>query len=578
MVGQTLGHYLIEERLGQGGMGEVYLARDQQLDRPVAIKVLRPHLAADAEMKERFLAEARLAARVEHPHIVKVYDAGHDGDTYYFAMSYVGGGNLADLLAQGPLPLPAALALLVPLCEALDAAHAHGLVHRDIKPSNVLLDHGRPMLVDFGIARTADGLNLTMTGQMLGTPAYMSPEQCDGQRVDGRSDLYSLAVVAYQMLAGQTPFQHATPLGLAAAHIRDAPPPLPASLGLPARVQTAFDRALSKDPAQRFATAAEFAAALSTPEPPGPPPRRAGVWPSVVAGLLCAGLALVAVSLRSHPPAVAPGPPTRTTTTTPPVLHVPDVVGLPSSEARVKLTSEGFNVGLISGRPDRAAPKGVVLAQSPTAGSELARGSLVDLVLSNGHLPDGPRPGTVLECETPEGTGLAMHTAPSDGAPRVPSSEDGEGAVPCGDRMAVRAVEGNFVQVLSEQEGLLGWVCFADPQNPSERWLLPSDEALRRRGERRQAELAQYAAEYGEPLAIGGRFRVQTSEGGGLAFRSWPGQSARVYARVPDGTTGEVVDVHPPWWARVRLGNERVGWLMWHDTADPSLRYLWPGP
>ncbi len=440
MVGSQIGRYEIVQLLGEGGMGSVYLARDPALQRALAIKVLRRDLGGDAVAVQRFLDESRLAAKVEHPNIVKIYDVGQQDDIFYFVMSHVGGGNLEDRLRQGALPLAQALALLTPLAEALDAAHAHGLVHRDIKPSNILLtEDGRPMLVDFGIARSADGLNRTLTGQLIGTPAYMSPEQCEGGHVDWRSDIYSLAVVAYEMLTGRPVFSSTTPMALAIAHVREVPPALPGELRLPPHVQPAFDKALAKDPAARFTSATEFARALAGAVPVELPARRSGAGKALltVAALLlliCGGaLVYQAQQTGSSTPAAPPESPklaaangepashgesagqTSTgagqTTAEPPVaagvtegptrmvepptklepqpadgVAVPNVVGLTSAKARQLLNQHGLNIGLVR-REHRNEPTGLVVEQAPSMGSRLAAGSKVDLRVSAGPAP-----------------------------------------------------------------------------------------------------------------------------------------------------------------------------------------------
>lgn len=203
--------YRIERLLGRGGMGAVYLAHELALDREVAIKVLPPEQASTAQMRERFRREARTAARLSHPHIVPLHTFGEVSGLAYFVMGYIAGESLASRLKrEGPLPPEEARTLLVAICDALNYAHRQGIVHRDIKPDNILLDtmSGAPLLTDFGIAKPALAeAHLTLTGQVLGTPHYMSPEQALGRAdVDARSDLYSLGVVAYEMISGRRPF------------------------------------------------------------------------------------------------------------------------------------------------------------------------------------------------------------------------------------------------------------------------------------------------------------------------------------------------------------------------------------
>lgn len=269
LVGRRLGKYEIRAEVGRGGMGTVYLAHDPLLQRRVALKVLAPHLAGEPDLIERFLREARAAARLKHPNIVTIYDVGQEGSTYYFVMEYVDGPSLARALAQrGPMSPGGALRLLRPLASALDYAHGQGLVHRDVKPGNILLDpRGEPALGDFGIARAAQDSRLTTTGTLVGTPEYMSPEQARGDEVDHRTDLYSLAIVAYEMLGGRSPFAGTTPHGVLYRQVHEAPPPLrqprPGDPAWPAAVDGVLQKALAKEPGQRYETAGAFVEALA---------------------------------------------------------------------------------------------------------------------------------------------------------------------------------------------------------------------------------------------------------------------------------------------------------------------------
>ncbi len=261
--------YTIERLLGQGGMGSVYLARDITLDRPVAIKVINPDVSGNATLRSRFLQEARTVARLRHPNIVPVYAAGETEGMLYFVMEYVPGESLRDLLTrEGALPAERAEQILRELALALHHANGQGLIHRDVKPENVLLDaeSGRAMLTDFGVARAVeqDG-GMTQAGMILGSPKYMSPEQASGDAsIDGRSDLYSLALVGYEMCTGTAVVQSSTVAGMLVKHLTETPPPLGSKVAsLPPHVATAIDRGLAKDPDERWQSGREFAEALA---------------------------------------------------------------------------------------------------------------------------------------------------------------------------------------------------------------------------------------------------------------------------------------------------------------------------
>ncbi len=261
LVGSQLGKYQIQASLGKGGMGIVYMGYDPQLDRKVAIKVLAPHLIWEEGFVERFLREARAAARIKHPNIVIVYDVGQEQERFYFVMEYIEGQTLGELIRrQGALPIEDVLSILHPLADALDYAHQHGLIHRDIKPGNILIGEGlRVTLTDFGIARAAEETRLTTTGTLMGTPEYMSPEQAWGEEVGYQTDLYSLAVVAYEMLSGRVPFSGTTPHAVLYKQIHELPPPIRQTRPeLPAGVEAVLSRALDKTPAKRYGTTHAF--------------------------------------------------------------------------------------------------------------------------------------------------------------------------------------------------------------------------------------------------------------------------------------------------------------------------------
>jgi eukaryotic-like serine/threonine-protein kinase len=262
-------HYVIDRELGRGGMALVYLARDTRHERFVALKTLRPEIAI-ALGRERFLREIKLSARLQHPNILPVFDSGDAGGTLYYVMPFVEGESLRDRLDREPqLPVDDALQIAREVAEALAYAHDHDVVHRDIKPENIMLSGGHAIVADFGIARAvsaAGGDKLTQTGLAIGTPAYMPPEQASGSgQVDRRSDIYSLACVLYEMLAGQPPFTGPTAQAVMARHSLDAVPRLKIVRdAIPDDLEVVIERALEKVPADRYQTSGEFAKALAT--------------------------------------------------------------------------------------------------------------------------------------------------------------------------------------------------------------------------------------------------------------------------------------------------------------------------
>lgn len=266
LSGQMLGPFRVLEPLGEGGMAIVYKAYQASMDRHIAIKVMHRFFARDPEFKARFAQEARVIARLEHPHIVPIYDFGESEGHTFIAMRFVEGGTLADLMIGTPMNLERVKQIITQVGLALDHAHNNGIVHRDIKPSNILIDsHGNCLLTDFGFAKILESQsNLSLSGAAIGTPAYMSPEQILGQDLDGRSDMYSLGIVLYKMVTGRTPFKAETPTAVFVKHINDRlPPPRQYNPDLPERVEQVIFKSLAKNRDERFTTMAEFVQALS---------------------------------------------------------------------------------------------------------------------------------------------------------------------------------------------------------------------------------------------------------------------------------------------------------------------------
>jgi serine/threonine protein kinase len=267
--------YHLRELLGRGGMGAVFLATDRKLDRPVALKVLPPEVSHDANVVERFEREAKTAAKLDHPNIIPIYSVESHGEFHYFVMKYVNGRSLEQILSAGPMPVDVARRIIWEAACALGHAHQRGVVHRDIKPANIMIDEdGRAVLTDFGISKAVESAahQLTATGQVVGTPHYMSPEQSKGVNVDGRSDQYSLAVVAYRIIAGKLPFDEDTIHAVLYKKIfEDAPWIKDQRADVPDYMAEALHKALSREPDNRYRTMEAFATAI-WPENPVPEP------------------------------------------------------------------------------------------------------------------------------------------------------------------------------------------------------------------------------------------------------------------------------------------------------------------
>ena len=337
--------YKLREILGVGGMGVVFLADDLSLDRRVAIKVLPTELSADKSVVARFRREAKTAAGLDHPGIIPVLAVESDNGLHYFVMKYVAGQTLEATLRDGPLPIPLAVQILRETATALAHAHRNGVVHRDVKPANIMLEDERVVVTDFGISKVettasssaTTAARLTDLGMVVGTPAYMAPEQAVGQPVDGRTDQYALGVVGFEMLAGKVPFDDVTPHAIIQRHITNLPPDLVTLRpDAPRHVVAAISRALSKSPANRFATMEEFAAALAgsgsrgtgnleftvpvanvneTMTPPASRKRsRVGRWAAIIALMLAGVGAAAAWAGGLRPPAQASRSATPSTT------------------------------------------------------------------------------------------------------------------------------------------------------------------------------------------------------------------------------------------------------------------------
>jgi serine/threonine protein kinase len=272
LTGSQIAGYRVEREIGRGGMAVVYCARDLRLDRTVALKLLAPEMVRNDTFRRRFTYESRVAAAIDHPHIVPIFEAGETDGVLYIAMRYVPGLDLRALLDRdGPLPVGTALRIAAQVASALDAAHEHDLVHRDVKPGNVLVARGTDSdhpehvyLTDFGLTKKSLSLTgFTTVGEFVGTLDYVAPEQISGRPVDGRCDLYSLACVVYETLAGGPPFQRDDDIALLWAHQYDQPPALSERRpGIPSAMDDVLARALAKVPEDRYGSCLEFVAAL----------------------------------------------------------------------------------------------------------------------------------------------------------------------------------------------------------------------------------------------------------------------------------------------------------------------------
>ncbi|MGW5435875.1 Stk1 family PASTA domain-containing Ser/Thr kinase [Nocardia asteroides] len=415
--------YELGEIIGFGGMSEVHKARDVRLSRDVAIKVLRADLARDPTFYLRFKREAQNAAALNHPAIVAVYDTGEatvdGGPLPYIVMEYVEGDTLRDIVrGKGPLAPRKAMEVVADVCAALDFSHKAGIVHRDMKPANIMINRaGAVKVMDFGIARAiADSSNpMTQTAAVIGTAQYLSPEQARGETVDARSDVYSVGCVLFEILTGQPPFTGDSPVAVAYQHVKEDPP-LPSSInpGVPRELDSVILKAMAKNPANRYQTAAEMRADLirvlggQKPSAPmvmsdedrttimdyddEPAPRtfrdrrddtseQAAIAPADEGrnrtGLIALGVAAaLAVAFGLFWVLVGPG-------SQPDQVAVPDVSGQPSQQAQTALQQAGFSVA-VQQKPDGKVTPGNVIATQPLGGSRIDEGSTVTLQVSTG--------------------------------------------------------------------------------------------------------------------------------------------------------------------------------------------------
>lgn len=401
--------YRVTEKIGSGGMADVYKAVDDVLGRTVAVKVLHPRYASEPDFVARFRQEAQAAANLSHPNIVNMYDWGREGETYYIVMEYVAGTDLKTLISRGPLDPIKAAEYAAQVCSALAVAHGYDVIHRDIKPHNIVLTpDGQIKVMDFGIAR-AGNTTMTQTNSVLGTAQYISPEQAQGKPLTPASDLYSLGVTLYEMATGRLPFDAETPVATALAQVNDEPiPPRQIRGSIPPALEAVILRAMRKNPAERYSSAAEMRDDLKRVA--SGQPAVGGAYGGPAAGDHTSVLPPIEQSASARPatvPQIRPIPKRRTS----PWLWVgfvavlllaaagvaaalgmfggggvtvPALSGLTEEQAKTALEAEGLTLGEITTENSDTVELGLIISQDPQAGEKVEKGAAVNIVVSAG--------------------------------------------------------------------------------------------------------------------------------------------------------------------------------------------------